>query len=128
MPCDDAMAPVQAGSPSPAENDTVDGAYRRIGLLGLALACPPVLVGVFVGAPLFAGDLESGTAKFVGLLVGGAAAGLPLRRTLPAMVVTFGVPLVLKTAWSFLRMSFASTVTKTTGGGLFTENDMPVIP
>lgn len=37
----------------------------------------------------------------------GAAAGLPLRRVLPAMVVTFGVLLVLKAAWSFLRSSGA---------------------
>ncbi|MFD5895951.1 MULTISPECIES: ABC transporter permease [unclassified Streptomyces] len=192
----DAMAAVEAGNPSPGESDTVDSAYRRIELFGLALACLPVLIGVFVGAPLFAGDLESGTAKFVGLqsrsrgswvaaklglaaafsaaaalatglamrslwsplaehraidadftsaagfdttgpvavalallgLLIGAAAGLLLRRTLPAMVATFGVLLVLKTAWSFLRMSFASTVTKTTGGGRFTQDDAPLIP
>ncbi|MFD6342215.1 ABC transporter permease [Streptomyces sp. NPDC060131] len=192
----DALAAVHAGDPSPGESETINSAYKRLDLLGLALACLPVLIGVFVGAPLFAGDLESGTAKFVGLqsrsrgswvaaklglaaafsvaaalatglamrslwsplaeyraidadftsaagfdttgpvavalallgLLVGAAAGLLLRRTLPAMVATFGVLLVLKTAWSFLRMSFASTVTKTTGGGRFAQDDSPVIP
>lgn len=187
---DDALAAVKAGNPSPAETTTVDSAYRRLELIGLGLACLPVLIGVF------AGDLESGTAKFVGLqsrsraswvaaklglaaafsvaaalatglamrslwsplaeyraidadftsaagfdttgpvvvaltllgLLIGATAGLLLRRTLPAMVTTFGVLLVVKTVWSSVRMSFASTVTETTGGGRFAQDDSPVIP
>ncbi|MDT0266004.1 ABC transporter permease [Streptomyces sp. DSM 44915] len=39
----------------------------RIDLVGLALTFVPLLIGVFLGAPLFAGDLESGTAKLVGV-------------------------------------------------------------
>ncbi|MEU3862550.1 ABC transporter permease subunit [Streptomyces sp. NPDC028722] len=47
-----------------------DGWDRQIGngaltLTGYALGFIPVLIGVFVGAPLIAGDLENGTAKLV---------------------------------------------------------------
>ncbi|MET8979916.1 ABC transporter permease [Streptomyces sp. NPDC004539] len=193
----DAVAAVEASkTPSAEATAALDDIYRRLDLLGLSLAGLPVLVGVFIGAPLFAGDLESGTAKFVGVqsygrrswvatklglaalvaslaalstgiamkalliplvdhsvvnadftsaggfdttgpvtvalavlgLLVGAAAGLLTRRTLPAMVSTFVALLVVKTAWSEARMLFAPTVTATTGGGRFGEDDHPKIP
>ncbi|MFF1694676.1 ABC transporter permease [Streptomyces sp. NPDC058257] len=191
-----AVAAVEGSSPSPVATAALDTAYQRLDLLGLALAGLPVIIGVFIGAPLFAGDLESGTAKFVcvqshsrwswvgtklgmaalfsavaalstgiamkalwtplanhmavnadftsasgfdttgpvavalavlGLLIG-AAAGLLTRRTLPAMVVTFAALLAVKTVWEPMRMMFATTVTKTTGDGLFGEGDAPEVP
>ncbi|MFG3256940.1 ABC transporter permease [Streptomyces sp. NPDC048172] len=196
----DASAAVAAaegpGEPSPAAGAVLDEAYQRLNSVGMALAGLPVVIGVFIGAPLFAGDLETGTAKFVGVqshgrrswvvtklgmaalftalaalstgiamkalltplarhmainanftdaggfdttgpvtvalallgLLIGAAAGLLTRRTLPAMVVTFVALLAVKTVWSWLRMAFAPTVTETTGGGRFGEDDTPQIP
>ena len=182
--------------PSPGASAALDTAYRRLDMVGMAVATLPVLIGVFVGAPLFAGDLETGTAKFVGVqsrsrrnwvvtklgtaavfaalaalstgiamkalwtplvnhmavnadftsaagfdttgpvtvslavlgLLIGAAAGLLTRRTLPAMVVTLVALLAVKTVWGQLRMTFARTVTETTGGGRFAEGDAPEIP
>ncbi|MEV5656118.1 ABC transporter permease [Streptomyces sp. NPDC052291] len=191
-----AVAAVEGAKASPGAAAALDTAYRRLALLGLALAGLPVLIGVFIGAPLFAGDLESGTAKFVGVqsysrwnwvatklamaagfsaaaalstgtamkalltplvnhmavnadftaaggfdttgpvtvalallgLLIGATAGLLTRRTLPAMVATFTVLLMVKTVWSQTRMMFAPTVTRTTGGGRFADGDAPRIP
>ncbi|MFE2187581.1 ABC transporter permease [Streptomyces sp. NPDC059455] len=191
-----AVAVAEEAKASPEATAALDAAYQRLDLLGLALAGLPVIIGVFIGAPLFAGDLETGTAKFVGVqsygrwnwvatklgmaavfaavaalstgiamkalwtplvnhmavnadftdaggfdttgpvavalavlgLLIGAAAGLLMRRTLPAMVVTFVALLAVKTIWSQLRMMFATTVTKTTGGGRFGEGDSPKVP
>ncbi|WP_307841443.1 ABC transporter permease [Streptomyces endocoffeicus] len=191
-----AVAAAEEAKASPGAAAALDAAYQRLDLLGLALAGLPVIIGVFIGAPLFAGDLETGTAKFVGVqsygrwnwvatklgmaavfaavaalstgiamkalwtplvnhmavnadftstggfdttgpvavalavlgLLIGAAAGLLMRRTLPAMVVTFVALLAVKTVWSQLRMMFATTVTKTTGGGRFGEGDSPKVP
>ncbi|MGW5047480.1 ABC transporter permease [Streptomyces griseoluteus] len=191
-----AVAAVEKPNPSLAETTPLNNAYQRLYLVSLPLTCLPLVIGVFVGAPLFAGDLETGTAKFVsvqsrsrwrwvvtklgmasalvtvvalstglaaralwsplvnhaaaqadfttaggfdttgpvtvalsllGLLIG-AASGLLLRRTLPAMVTTFIVLLVVKSAWEPVRMMFAPTVTKTTGGGRFGDGDAPKIP
>lgn len=191
-----AVAAAESAHPSPGATATLDTAYQRLELLGLALAGLPVLIGMFIGAPLFAGDLETGTAKFVGVqsygrwnwvatklgmaavfagaaalstgiamkalwtplanhmavnadftstggfdttgpvavalavlgLLIGAAAGLLTRRTLPAMVVTLVALLAVKTVWSEMRMMFATTVTKTTGGGRFGDGDSPKVP
>ncbi|MER8072245.1 ABC transporter permease [Streptomyces sp. NPDC094034] len=191
-----AVAAVEGPKPSAEDIAVLDAAYLRLELLGLALAGLPVIIGVFIGAPLFAGDLETGTAKFVGVqsygrwswvatklgvaalvaavtalstgiamkalwtplvnhsamgtdftgaggfdttgpvtvalavlgLLIGAAAGLLMRRTLPAMVVTLIALLTVKIAWSQQRMIFADTVTKTTGGGRFGDGDTPQIP
>ncbi|MFD4785926.1 ABC transporter permease [Streptomyces sp. NPDC058459] len=191
-----AVAAVEGPDPSLAETTALEGAYRRLELVGLALACLPLVIGVFVGAPLFAGDLETGTAKFVGVqshsrwnwvavklvmaasfttvvalstglamravwtplvnhaavnadfttaggfdttgpvavalsllgLLIGAAGGLFLRRTLPAMVTAFVALLAVMAVWGAVRMTFATTVTKTTGGGRFRREDFPKIP
>jgi hypothetical protein len=159
------------------------------------LGAIPILLGVFLGAPLIAGDLENGTAKLVaaqsmsrtrwlatklalaGLVVvvstgvlsvvfgwwwspvksevtvldwtseeafnttgpvpvaltlfsvfGGVAIGVVLRRTLMAMVVTFGFTVVLQLVWGYLLMSLGNVITVTTNKGVMGENDFPPIP
>jgi ABC-type transport system involved in multi-copper enzyme maturation permease subunit len=151
---------------------------------GEALGVVPVLLGVFVGAPLLSQDLENGTAKLVagqsagrvrwlatklgitalvvvvatGLLTaafgwwwspvratniidwtsgtvfdttgpvpvaltlftitGGVVIGMLLRRTLMAMVVTFGFAVFVQLVWSYTRLDLGSAVTVTTGRGV----------
>ncbi|WP_240649230.1 ABC transporter permease [Streptomyces sp. Z26] len=63
----EAVAAVDGGDPTPGDDATVADAYSALQAYGAALAGLPFLVGAFVGAPLFAGDLESGTAKLVGV-------------------------------------------------------------
>ncbi|MGW1539219.1 ABC transporter [Streptomyces sp. NPDC002309] len=164
------------------------------GPVGTALGLMPVVLGVFVGAPLLAGDLEHGTAKLVaaqsasrsrwlatklGLtalvltvstialsagfgwwwepvkegtmvldwtstafdttgpvpvaltlltVVGGVAIGVVLRRTLTAMVVTFGFAVAVQLAWGQLRLSLGDVVTVTTDKGVLAEDSFPVLP
>ncbi|MFF4275662.1 ABC transporter [Streptomyces sp. NPDC001536] len=155
----------------------------------------PILLGVFLGAPLIAGDLESGTAKLVaaqsksrtrwlvtklslaGLVVvvstgvlsavfgwwwnpvksepsvmdwmsseafnntgpapvaltlfsvfGGVAIGVVLRRTLMAMVVTFGFTVAVQVVWSYSIVSLGNAVTITTNKGVMGENGYPSLP
>ncbi|MFF3001164.1 ABC transporter permease subunit [Streptomyces sp. NPDC057950] len=155
----------------------------------------PVLLGVFLGAPLIAGDLENGTAKLVaaqsmsrtrwlatklalaGLVVVvstgvmsavfgwwwnpvksevtimdwtsgaafnttgpvpvaltlfsvfcGVAIGAVLRRTLTAMVVTFGFTVVLQLVWGYFLLSLGNVVTVTTNKGVTGENVSPSLP
>ncbi|MFC4463868.1 ABC transporter permease [Streptomyces xiangluensis] len=156
----------------------------------------PILLGVFLGAPLIAGDLENGTAKLVaaqsmsrtrwlatklalaGLVVvvstgvlsavfgwwwnpvkseatavmdwtsgaafnttgpvpvaltlfsvfGGVAIGVVLRRTLAAMVVTFGFTVVLQLVWGYFLLSLGNVVTVTTNKGVTGENVYPSLP
>ncbi|MBV7698260.1 ABC transporter permease subunit [Streptomyces sp. TRM70350] len=160
-----------------------------------ALSVIPVVLGVFVGAPLLAGDLEHGTAKLVaaqtvsrtrwlatklGLtalvvtvstaalsvafgwwwepvkeqstvmewtsgaafdttgpvpvaltlftVVGGVAIGLVLRRTLAAMVVTFGFAVVVQLVWGELRLALGDVVTVTTNKGVLADDAFPTLP
>lgn len=159
-----------------------------------AVMALPVLLGVFIGAPLLAGDLENGTAKLVaaqsmsrtrwlatklaltGLVVlvstvalsavfgwwwtpvkrdgtvldwttsafdttgpvpvaltlisvfGGVAIGVVLRRTLMAMVVTFGFTIVVQIIWSHFRLSLGNIVTVTTDKGVGENDPYPSIP
>lgn len=155
----------------------------------------PILLGVFLGAPLLAGDLENGTAKLVaaqsasrtrwlatklGLatlvvvastvalsaaygwwwspvksevtvmdwtsneafnttgpvpvaltllsVIGGVAIGAVLRRTLMAMVVTFGFTVVLQLVWSHFVLSLGDIITITTNKGVIAENSFPSLP
>ncbi|MCX4428858.1 ABC transporter permease [Streptomyces mirabilis] len=155
----------------------------------------PILLGVFLGAPLIAGDLENGTAKLVaaqsmsrtrwlatklalaGLVVvvstgvlsavfgwwwnpvksevtvmnwtsgaafnttgpvpvaltlfsvfGGVAIGVVLRRTLTAMVVTFGFTVVLQVVWGHFLLSLGNVATVTTNKGVMDENGFPSLP
>ncbi|WP_327696031.1 ABC transporter [Streptomyces sp. NBC_00459] len=155
----------------------------------------PVLLGVFLGAPLLAGDLENGTAKLVAAqsasrtrwlatklgvttlvvvvstvalsvafgwwwnpvkdentvlewtsgsafdvtgpvpvaltlftVVGGVAIGVVLRRTLMAMVVTFGFAVAVQLVWDYLRLSLGDVVTITTNKGVTAENSFPDLP
>lgn len=154
----------------------------------------PMLLGVFLGAPLLAGDLENGTAKLVaaqsmsrtrwlatklGLtalvvvvstvalsaafgwwwnpvksevtvmdwtsssafnttgpvpvaltllsVFGGVAIGVVLRRTLMAMVVTFGFTVVLQLVWGHFMLSLGNVITVTTNKGV-AENSSPLLP
>ncbi|WP_405818920.1 ABC transporter permease subunit [Streptomyces sp. NBC_01390] len=158
------------------------------------LSAIPILLGVFLGAPLLAGDLENGTAKLIAAqsmsrnrwlatklalaalvvvvstgtlsavfgwwwnpvkseatvmdwtttgfdltgpvpvaltllsVIGGAAIGVVLRRTLMSMVVTFGFTVVLQLVWSYVRLSLGDIVTVTTNKGVLAENSYPVLP
>ncbi|MFI6338408.1 ABC transporter permease subunit [Streptomyces sp. NPDC050535] len=163
--------------------------------VSMGLQAIPVMLGVFLGAPLIAGDLENGTAKLVvaqsmsrtrwlatklalaGLVVvvstgvlsavfgwwwnpvksevtvmdwtsgtafnttgpvpvaltlfsvfGGVAIGVVLRRTLMAMVVTFGFTVVLQLVWGYFLMSLGNVITVTTNKGVLGENAFPPIP
>lgn len=163
--------------------------------VSMGLQAIPVLLGVFLGAPLIAGDLENGTAKLVaaqsksrtrwlatklalaGLVVvvstsvlsavfgwwwnpvksevtvmdwmsseafnntgpvpvaltlfsvfGGVAIGVVLRRTLMAMVVTFGFTVAVQVVWSYSMVSLGNAVTITTNKGVMGENGSPSLP
>ncbi|NEA62854.1 ABC transporter permease subunit [Streptomyces sp. SID12488] len=164
-------------------------------LVSFGLQGIPILLGVFLGAPLIAGDLENGTAKLVaaqsmsrtrwlvtklalaGLVVvvstgvlsavfdwwwnpvkseitvmdwtsgeafnttgpvpvaltlfsvfGGVAVGVVLRRTLMAMVVTFGFTVVLQIVWGYFQMSLGNVITVTTNKGVMEESAFPSMP
>ncbi|WP_409470813.1 ABC transporter [Streptomyces sp. HC307] len=166
---------------------------EAFGRASMALGLIPILLGVFVGAPLLAGDLEHGTAKLVttqstgrlrwlatelGLtallivvntvalsvvfgwwwspvkdqntvmdwtsgsafdttgpvpvaltlftVVSGVAIGMVLRRTLAAMVVTFGFAVVVQLVWGHFRLALGDTVT--TNKGVLAENAFPTLP
>lgn len=164
--------------------------------VSMGLQAIPVLLGVFLGAPLVAGDLENGTAKLVaaqstsrtrwlatklaltGLVVvvstgvlsalfgwwwnpvrtegatlmewtssdafnttgpvpvaltllsvfGGVAIGVVLRRTLTAMVVTFGFAVILQLVWGYFTLSLGNVVTVTTNKGVMAESAFPSLP
>ncbi|MGW0337780.1 ABC transporter permease [Streptomyces sp. NPDC003011] len=163
--------------------------------VSMGLQAIPILLGVFLGAPLIAGDLENGTAKLVaaqsvsrtrwlatklalaGLVAvvstgvlsavfgwwwnpvksevrvmdwtsvaafnttgpvpvalslfsvfGGVAIGVVLRRTLTAMVVTFGFTVVLQLVWGYFLLSLGNVVTVTTNKGVTGENVSPSLP
>ncbi|WP_371661094.1 ABC transporter [Streptomyces sp. NBC_00280] len=170
--------------------------YRRaFTFVSSGLGFLPVLLGVFLGAPLLAGDLENGTAKLVAAqsasrarwlatklgvttlvvvvstvalsvafgwwwnpvkdqntvmewtsgsafdvtgpvpvaltlftVVGGVAIGVVLRRTLMAMVVTFGFAVAVQLVWDYLRLSLGDVVTITTNKGVTAENSFPELP
>ncbi|WP_328439965.1 ABC transporter permease [Streptomyces sp. NBC_00444] len=179
--------------------DEADGSFEQyddaFSFVSTGLQAIPILLGVFLGAPLIAGDLENGTAKLVaaqsmsrtrwlatklalaGLVVvvstgvssavfgwwwnpvkseitvmdwisgaafnttgpvpvaltlfsvfGGVAIGVVLRRTLTAMVVTFGFTVVLQLVWGYFQMSLGNVVTVTTNKGVTGENAYPSLP
>ncbi|WP_330172099.1 ABC transporter permease [Streptomyces sp. NBC_01498] len=180
--------------------DEAGGALTRYNdaftFVSMGLQAIPVLLGVFLGAPLIAGDLENGTAKLVaaqstsrtrwlatklaltGLVVvvstgvlsalfgwwwnpvktegatlmewtssdafnttgpvpvaltllsvfGGVAIGVVLRRTLTAMVVTFGFAVILQLVWGYFMLSLGNVVTDTTNKGVMGESTSPSLP
>ncbi|MEV7681945.1 ABC transporter permease subunit [Streptomyces sp. NPDC088341] len=179
--------------------DEAGGTFTQYGdafsFVAIGLQAIPVLLGVFLGAPLVAGDLENGTAKLVaaqsmgrtrwlatklalaGLVAvvstgvlsalfgwwwnpvkseatvmdwtsgeafnttgpvpvaltllsvfGGVAIGAVLRRTLTAMVVTFGFTVVLQLVWGYFLLSLGNVVTVTTNKGVTGENAFPSLP
>ncbi|MDF3292646.1 ABC transporter permease subunit [Streptomyces silvisoli] len=173
--------------PHPKSDDWIQGFTPHIQSLhqsGYAVALVPGLLGVFVGAPLLAGDLENGTVKLVtsqsvsrvrwlsaklGItlcvvvvctmvlslafgwwcgpvkatpvlswaddpvidstgpmptsltlftVVAGVAIGMLLRRVLMAMVVTFGLAVVVQFLWGYFRLSLGTVATVTTHDGV----------
>ncbi|MFC8305877.1 ABC transporter [Streptomyces olivaceus] len=155
----------------------------------------PILLGVFLGAPLFAGDLENGTARLVAAqsvsrtrwlatklaltsvvvvvstvalsaafgwwfdlyqsevttaewifeynfnatgpvpvalallsVLGGAAIGLVLRRTLAAMAVTLAFTVAVQLVWSHFLLSLGNVLTLTTSKGVTAEYPAQVLP
>ncbi|MER6186447.1 ABC transporter [Streptomyces sp. NPDC001652] len=168
---------------------------RAFSPVSTGLQAVPILFGVFLGAPLLAGDLENGTAKLVavqsmsrtrwlatklalaGLVVvvstgvlsavfgwwwnpvksessvadwtsaeafnttgpvpvaltlvsvfGGVAIGVVLRRTLMAMVVTFGFTVAVQLVWAYSIESLGNAVTVTTNKGVMGDNVFPSLP
>ncbi|MCM8549913.1 ABC transporter permease subunit [Streptomyces sp. STCH 565 A] len=160
-----------------------------------ALRLIPILLGVFLGAPLFAGDLENGTARLVAAqsvsrtrwlatklvltsvvvvvstvalsaafgwwfdlyqskvtaaewifeynfnttgpvpvalallsVLGGAAIGLVLRRTLAAMAVTLAFTVAVQLVWSHFLLSLGNVLTLTTSKGVTAEYPAQVLP
>ncbi|MEU4680281.1 ABC transporter permease [Micromonospora sp. NPDC023737] len=158
---------------------------KRLFDVGYYLGFLPILLGVFLGAPLIAGDLEAGTTQLVlghsvsrtrwlaakltiaGLVVvvstgalsltfwywwspvsqqdgsldwtsgklfdvtgavpvalalltvvGGVAIGMLLRRTLIAMVATFGFAVLVQVIWSRFRLNLGTPVTFTSHNGV----------
>ncbi|MEU6846478.1 ABC transporter permease subunit [Streptomyces sp. NPDC046716] len=72
----------------------------RLTRVGGCLTYLPVLAGVFLGAPLFAGDLESGTAKLVTSQSVGRLRWLTTKLTLTAALITLSTAaLSLTFAW-----------------------------
>ncbi|MFJ9912839.1 ABC transporter [Actinacidiphila glaucinigra] len=90
---------------------------------GLGLLLVPVIAGVFLGAPLLAGDLESGTAKLVTTQAASPARWLATKLgvTVPVVVVcTVALSLVCDAWWTPLteqdgRMGWDLTVFTNTG-------------
>ncbi|MFE2044134.1 ABC transporter [Streptomyces sp. NPDC059477] len=162
--------------------------------VGFLLSAIPLLLGVFVGAPLLAQDLEHGTAGLVATqstsrrrwlatklgvtalvvvvvtvslsvaygwwlnpvkdqssvvlwstgfafdttgpvpvaltlltVVGGAAIGLVLRRTLAAMAFTMTFAVAVLYVWDSLRISLGDPVTLTTDKGVIAEDSFPTL-
>ncbi|WP_030234547.1 MULTISPECIES: ABC transporter permease subunit [unclassified Streptomyces] len=187
------------GYPAKSLDETGNDFQRYVdafSFVSFGLGAIPILLGVFLGAPLLAGDLENGTAKLVaaqsmsrarwlatklalaGLVVvvstgvlsavfgwwwnpvkksdvtvmdwisseafnntgpvpvaltifsvfSGVAIGLVLRRTLMAMVVTFGFTVAVQLVWSYSIVSLGNTVTITTNKGVMGENGSPSLP
>ncbi|MEV8425391.1 ABC transporter [Streptomyces niveus] len=176
-----------------------DGAFQQyidaFSIVSTGLGMIPVLLGVFLGAPLLAGDLEDGTAKLVaaqsmsrarwlatklalaGLVVvvstgvlsavfgwwwspvksevtvmdwisseafnntgpvpvalsllsvfSGVAIGVVLRRTLMAMIVTFGFTVAVQLVWSYSIVALGNAVTVTTNKGVTGDSASPSLP
>lgn len=187
------------GYPGKSLDEAAGGKFQEyndaFSFVSMGLQAIPILLGVFLGAPLIAGDLENGTAKLVaaqsmsrtrwlatklalaGLVVvvstgvlsavfgwwwnpvksevtvmdwtsgaafnttgpvpvaltlfsvfGGVAIGVVLRRTLTAMVVTFGFTVVLQLVWGYFLLSLGNVVTVTTNKGVTGENGSPSLP
>lgn len=184
----------------PAKNfDEMGNEFQQysaaLAAVSTGLQAIPILLGVLLGAPLLAGDLENGTAKLVaaqsvsrtrwlatklalaGLVVvvstgllsaafgwwwnpvkseatvmnwtsseafnntgpvpvaltllsvfGGVAIGVVLRRTLIAMVVTFGFTVAVQLVWGYFVLSLGNVVTVTTHKGILAANAAPSLP
>jgi hypothetical protein len=98
---------------------------QTLGDLVLLLQLIPLLAGVFIGAPLLAGEATSGTMRFVW------TQGISVRRWLLAQVVPVAVVLVLAGAGLGLlfRWSAAPYLTDrfAWGGQLFPLNPLPFV-
>ncbi|AXG79567.1 ABC transporter permease [Streptomyces paludis] len=59
------LASENTSAPTPDQTDSFESHAQRMWSVGEYLGYLPLLIGVFIGAPLFAGDLETGTARLV---------------------------------------------------------------
>ncbi|MFF7675364.1 ABC transporter [Actinacidiphila glaucinigra] len=94
---------------------------------GLGLGFVPVLLGVFLGAPLLAGDLESGTAKLVTTQAASPARWLAAKIGITALVVvvcTVAVSFAFGRWWA--PVSRQNTVLDWTSGGFDNTGPVPV--
>lgn len=87
---------------------------------GGALGVVPVLLGVFIGAPLFAQDLEHGTAKLVASQSAGRTRWLATKLGMTALVLVIcTVPLSIGFAWWSGPVRKENTVVDWTSGTVF---------
>ncbi|MEW1722578.1 transmembrane transport protein [Streptomyces sp. NPDC093109] len=61
----DFLAHQKGGTPTAENSESFETHANHLWRMGEYLGYLPLLVGVFIGAPLFAGDLETGTARLV---------------------------------------------------------------
>ncbi|MFJ2173979.1 ABC transporter [Streptomyces sp. NPDC087851] len=82
--------------------------HRTLDMAGLVIGYMPILIGVFVGAPLLAGDLESGTAKLVNSQSASRVRWLATKLGVTALVVvvsTTAVSVAFGWWWSPIKTS-----------------------
>ncbi|MGW5864625.1 ABC transporter permease [Streptomyces sp. NPDC055239] len=124
-----AVAAVEVSDPSPVATAALDAAYQRLDLLGLALAGLPVIIGVFIGAPLFAGDLESGTAKFVCVQSRSRWNWVATKLGMAALfaaVAALSTGIAMKALWTPLANHMAVNADFTSSGGFDTTGPVTV--
>lgn len=117
------------GWPNPATEDWKTGfePHRaRLDAFAVALAAVPLLLGVFLGAPLLAGDLETGTAKLVAAQSVSPVRWLLTKLWLALLVVTVSTAL-LATAygWWWGPIKAETFITDWTSGNVF-DNTGPI--
>ncbi|MGW7291026.1 ABC transporter permease [Streptomyces xiamenensis] len=126
----DAMRALEAGTATPRQNALIDEAYRDLGGLGSTLSFLPLLIGVFIGAPLFAGDLESGTAKLVGAQSHSRASWVISKLGMAAVftaAAAVSTGLALRGMWSPLADHWAANADFTSTEGFDTTGPTAVV-
>lgn len=96
--------------------------------VGFGLGFVPILLGVFLGAPLLAGDLESGTAKLATSQSAGPARWLAAKLGVTVLVVVVATAtLSVAFEWWWRPVSKENTVLDWTSGAVFdTTGAVPV--
>ncbi|MFJ8546855.1 ABC transporter [Streptomyces sp. NPDC093586] len=96
--------------------------------VSMALGLIPVLLGVFIGAPLFAGDLENGTAKLVTAQSVSRTRWLAVKLGVTGLVIVVAsVALSVAFGWWWSPVRGTATVLDWTSGSAFdTTGPVPV--